>query len=177
MSTYSIAIIRNWYAGETRNSIDWVRDDRADRIEYSTVAEALGRVEELDADVYVTDSNEAGRPEYIVVDAGTAEYIETGRGYDGSNYDWSGCQCDDAAGHPDGYCCGECDSCMAAMQDQDEEYIRDHSAHAYDAAMLASLGYGDVTAEGEHVWLTDGDVSELAQAVGGSVDEIETARV
>ena len=43
--------------------------------------------------------------------------------------------------------------------------------------MLASLGYGDVTAEGEHVWLTDGDVSELAQAVGGSVDEIETARV
>ena len=47
----------------------------------------------------------------------------------------------------------------------------------YDTSKLASMGYGDVTNDGETVELTESEVATLAASVGGTVEEIETARV
>ena len=48
---------------------------------------------------------------------------------------------------------------------------------AYSTIKLADLGYGDVTAKGDTIDLTDAEVIALANSVGGTVDEIETARI
>ena len=47
----------------------------------------------------------------------------------------------------------------------------------YNTQKLADMGYGDVTSDGETVELTESEVATLAASVGGTVDEIETARV
>ena len=45
----------------------------------------------------------------------------------------------------------------------------------YCTEKLAALGYGDITAEVEFIELDDCQVEALARAVGGSVEDIETA--
>ena len=47
----------------------------------------------------------------------------------------------------------------------------------YSTEILADLGYGDITHEGYKIQLTDAEVISLAESVGGSVEEIETARI
>ena len=49
--------------------------------------------------------------------------------------------------------------------------------NTYSTTILADLGYGDLTTEGSTVTLTDAEVHELANAVDGMVEEIETARI
>ena len=46
-----------------------------------------------------------------------------------------------------------------------------------DTAMLADMGYGDITTEGPTLELTDDEIATLAEAVGGTIDEIKTAEV
>jgi hypothetical protein len=47
----------------------------------------------------------------------------------------------------------------------------------YDTSKLANMGYGDVTRNGDTIEMTESEVAVLAESVGGTVDEIETARV
>jgi arginine/ornithine N-succinyltransferase beta subunit len=47
----------------------------------------------------------------------------------------------------------------------------------YDPVKLADMGYGDITYNGPTVELTDDEVRDLAESVGGTVEEIETARI
>lgn len=48
---------------------------------------------------------------------------------------------------------------------------------AYSTIKLADLGYGDVTAQGCTIELTEAEIIALANSVGGTVEEIETARI
>jgi hypothetical protein len=122
---YAVAIIRNYYQGSVPTqavSFDRPDDGRAEYTTY-TLDEARERVAELDGEVYVTDNGEAGRPEYVIVEDGIADYISSGRNMDLSNYDWDDCSC--KAGD-EGQCCGECNECLQLQYDQDEQYIRDN---------------------------------------------------
>ncbi len=49
------------------------------------------------------------------------------------------------------------------------------TTHTYSTATLNDLGYGNI--EGPTVQLTDAEVCALAESVGGTVEEVETARV
>ncbi len=49
------------------------------------------------------------------------------------------------------------------------------STHTYDTGKLYAMGYGDDGSE--TVDLTDAEVAAIAEAVGGTVAEIETARI
>lgn len=51
------------------------------------------------------------------------------------------------------------------------------TTHDYDTAMLHDLGYGDAGDGQPTVALTEADVAALAAAVGGTVEEIETAQL
>ena len=122
--TYAIAILRQAYQPDLQGieSVRFDRDEQHDNInEFDTIEEARERVSELADGVYHTTSGESGRPEYTIVDSNTMVYIQSGRNGDGGNYDWSW-NCD----HPDsaGNHCGECDSCIAGMRDNDRDLVR-----------------------------------------------------
>jgi hypothetical protein len=113
---YAIAILTNTYGKDEQ--ANFVQDERhTEYVTYDRIEEAQAVIDDLESDVYVLDHNEAGRPDYYIVDDGVAEYIATGRGYDGSNYNWDDCDCD----------CGDCDECLALMIDQDRQYIIDNA--------------------------------------------------
>ena len=47
----------------------------------------------------------------------------------------------------------------------------------YDAVKLCDMGYGDISGGEDVIHLTPNEVADLAQCVGGSVVEIEKARI
>lgn len=47
----------------------------------------------------------------------------------------------------------------------------------YDAVKLCDMGYGDISGGEDVIHLTPNEVADLAQCVGGSVAEIERARI
>lgn len=120
---YAIAILRSVYQPDIQGagSVRWVMDDDGQSIRiYDSVYDARAARDDLDSDVYVCQHGEAGRPEYIVLDQDVAEYVDSGRDGDGSNYDWDDVECC----RNDGHACGECDTCLSAIRDQDRSYVR-----------------------------------------------------
>lgn len=111
--TYKIAVLRYAYqpdiAGLER--VHFINE------EFETVEEAKEFIAELDNEVYILQHNEYSRPDYVVVDEVTANWVESGRNGDLSNYDWSNAECT----------CGECNKCIATMIGQDRAYVRKYA--------------------------------------------------
>lgn len=124
--SYAIAILRNVFMPDIQGmrSVRFVSDEQYQTEYYDTFDEAKEKLEELDNDIYCTCNNEAGRPEYVIVDEDVADYIQSGRNSDGGNYDWDGCDCT----RNNGDCCGECQTCLDHMIDDDIAYIQNNQA-------------------------------------------------
>lgn len=84
---------------------------------YESYAEAMEDAKAYDSKPYVLMHGEYSPPTYVIVDAQVADYIESGRYEDMSNYDWDDAECT----------CGECNKCIQMMIEQDREYILDHA--------------------------------------------------
>ena len=90
---------------------------------YDTVDDARAEITRLtDGPLYI-DNNIYGVT-YLVVNDVTADYIESGRNGDMSNYDWDN---NDCTSSDQGQCCGECRDCITMMIDQDRECIRQNA--------------------------------------------------
>ncbi len=113
---FYIAILGNYYLPDIQGerSVRWASHEQGEAMPFDSIEEAKAWIEEAESDVYVTSHNEAGRPEYMVVDERVYDYISGGRNQDMSNYDWDGAECD----------CGECETCIDMMIDQDRDYVR-----------------------------------------------------
>jgi hypothetical protein len=115
-TTYRIARIREYYQGTLGVNNGPSIDDG----EYDTIEAAQAAIDAEKQETYYLAHGEAGRPELIIVDDNTADYIESGRGGDMSNYDWPD---DDTV---ECHNCGECNSCIAMMEEQDCNYVRNN---------------------------------------------------
>ena len=117
--TYMIYAMPNFYepdlAGNNQPYLLTI-DGTAEPECFVAIQDAQDRIDELESDVYVTANGEAGRPEYVIVDHDPLEAYHDDRSY----YNWDGCECL----HDDGYCCGECSSCISWMIDKDGETVR-----------------------------------------------------
>ena len=130
-ATYAIAVLRNVYGPDLQGdrTIRFVHDDETrkdDYTAYDSIEAAQEVIDEKESGTYYTSNNEAGAPEYVIVEAGVADYITTGRGGDMSSYDWDDCECDNRDAN--GNTCGECSVCIALMIDQDIELVRHNVA-------------------------------------------------
>lgn len=117
MSTYAIAIIRTAYTPDLQG-IGRPRIIESDL----TATQARSRMAELDAEPYCTSNGEAGAPEYILIEDHGYEVGQTIGCEDASEYDWDLIDCtheDD-----DGNKCGECQSCILGMINQNKEAVR-----------------------------------------------------
>lgn len=87
-------------------------------------------------------------------------------------------------------CGGACEACkthaewLASISDEQRAEFASiiesgiyRASAKYDTVKLADLGYGDVTRDGATIELTPAEVQKLAEAVGGTVEEIESARI
>ncbi|MEM4658358.1 MAG: hypothetical protein QXX77_08065 [Candidatus Methanosuratincola sp.] len=111
--TYKIAVLRYAYQPDTGGLERVYFLDE----EFETVEEAKEFIAELDNEVYILQHNEYSRPDYLVVDDVTADWIMSGRNSDLSNYDWSDTECT----------CGECSKCIVTIIDQDRAYVRKYA--------------------------------------------------
>lgn len=121
MTTYQIATLKHCYQPDLQGD-EMPRiysDHHGQPIEYDSVAESQAVINEWDADIYVTDHNESGRPTYVIVESGHGDYIHGGRNGDMSNYDWD----DNSCKRNNGDCCGECNECFFMMIEQDRQYL------------------------------------------------------
>lgn len=120
--SYHIAILKHVYQPDLQGDRQpqWRTDHHDDLISYDSPEEARAEIADAESEIYVTGNNESERPEYIIVDDVTADYIRDGRNMDLSNYDWDNCSCK----RNNGECCGECNECITLMIDQDRDYIR-----------------------------------------------------
>lgn len=114
---YAIAILPNEYesgvpGGQVRFLADETSCGHVPIYYYDTIDEAKSAIEEEEDGIYVTNNNEAGAPEYIIVEESIADYINSGRDGDMGAYNWDDCDC------------GECNDCIQLMIDQDRDYIR-----------------------------------------------------
>jgi hypothetical protein len=126
---YAIAILHNEYGRDTQVKMYAANENATTQYGYDlydTIEEAQEIIDDMEADDYVLSHNEAGRPDYYIVDDNDADYVATGRGGDESNYDWSDCSCT----RNNGDCCGECDECIDIEIEQDREYIIDNAVTA-----------------------------------------------
>jgi hypothetical protein len=120
--SYMIAILRDAYTPDLQG-MRQVRfyDEMTEHAEqYDTIKEAQEQIDKIQGETYCLSHNETGRPEYIIVDDSTAQYIMDGRDSDLGNYDWDDCDCD----KNNGDCCGECQTCLTHMIDEDRLYIK-----------------------------------------------------
>jgi len=127
MSTqYAIAILHNYYGAESQAKL-FAADENNTGVDgydtYDTIEEAEEIIEGFNSDDYILAHGEAGRPDYYIVEDHDAEYVSGGRGGDESNYNWDTCDCD----RKNGDCCGECDTCLELMVEQDRQYIIDNA--------------------------------------------------
>jgi hypothetical protein len=127
--TYAIAILRQAYQPDLQGieTVQFDRDDFDKINEFDTVEKAQERVDELDNAAYCIQNGESGRPEHLIVDKNTMDYIQSGRDGDGSNYDWDW-DCDHL--DKDGNHCGECHNCISSMRYADRFYIREYAIKA-----------------------------------------------
>lgn len=118
---YSIAILKDIFRPDIqgKRQVGWITDDNGAPIQYDTIGEARVAIAERDSAIHYTEHNEAGRPDYVIVEDLTVDYICGGRNGDMSNYDWA----DNSCTRHKGECCGECNECITMMIDQDREYI------------------------------------------------------
>lgn len=107
-----IAKLGNFYLPDLQgdNSVKILGDN------FDTIKEAENEIDELESGIYQLSNNEAGRPDYYIIDDNDADYLETGRNYDLSNYDWENAECD----------CGECNKCISMMIEQDRQFVIDN---------------------------------------------------
>jgi len=112
MKTYKIATLPHYYQPEIQG-----RDRVSFDGDYDTVAAARAEISAQEVLIYYTNNGESGRPTLLVVDSVVADYIESGRNEDASNYDWDNAGCG----------CGGCNACCAMMIAQDRDYIRKHA--------------------------------------------------
>lgn len=123
---YAIAILHNYYGKDTPPKL-YAADENNTGVDgydvFDTIGEAAEMVDEWNTDDYVCAHGEAGRPDYYIVEDHDAEYVSGGRGGDESNYNWDDCDCD----RNDGDCCGECNTCLELMIEQDRQYIIDNA--------------------------------------------------
>lgn len=126
---YAIAILRNAYQPDMQGlgAVHFEMDDNQRNINLYSLDDAKARIEELDGDVYVTTNGEAGRPDYYIVDEVTADYIETGRNSDMSDYDWDNDPC--TSHDNDGNACGECKECIDMMINQDRQLVQSNAVN------------------------------------------------
>ena len=124
----AIAILPNYYGPDIQgnNAVNFLTtdDSNASMILYDTIDEAQDAIDELEDDTYYLSHGEAGRPEYVIVEDGVADYISDGRNGDMSNYRWDENDCK----KNNGDCCGECPECIEMMIDQDRDYINNNRA-------------------------------------------------
>lgn len=112
---YSIAILRNVYKPDLQceSQPSFYTDFHGDIVEFETAEDAKSKIREWKSDRVVLSHNEYSTPDYIVVSNLTAEYIQSGRNGDMSNYNWDEAGCE----------CGECQDCFEMMIAQDRAYI------------------------------------------------------
>jgi hypothetical protein len=67
--------------------------------------------------------NEAGRPDYYVLDFDLAYTYFTFKSDD--KYDWDDCYCGKASSESD--LCRKCSYCLQYMRDKDEEWVKSHA--------------------------------------------------
>jgi hypothetical protein len=113
METYKIAELGNYYSPDIQGR----RRVRISEETYESVKEAESEINRKGSEIYRLTHNEAGRPDYYIIDENVAEYLETGRNYDLGNYYWDNADCD----------CGECDTCCQMMINQDRQYVINNS--------------------------------------------------
>lgn len=117
-TTYSIAIIRTSSSPRCLFSrIDWMKDENGKSVEYADLDHARDAIKELDAAPYLQLDWEAGRPEYVILDQFSADYVRGNQEGDMSNYNWGNAECT----------CGECGDCLKMMERQNIAYIFDHA--------------------------------------------------
>ena len=112
-----IAILKNVYYPDIqgKSAVTFVHTENDQNINYfDSIEEAVEEKEKLESETYLLSNNEAGRPEYYIVNDNVGDYILSGRNYDMSNYNWNDANCD----------CGECFKCFQMMIDQDRSYIK-----------------------------------------------------
>ena len=131
-TTYAIAVLRNVYGPDIQGdrTVRFVHDDETrkdDYTAYESIEAAQEVIDDMESGTYHTSNNEAGAPEYVIVDSSVADYLTTGRGGDMSSYDWDDCDCDNK--DEEGNACGECSVCIDMMIDQDIEHVH-HNAIA-----------------------------------------------
>lgn len=118
-TTYYVAVIKSYFG--PKEDLSFASDERGDRIEFGSAADAREWISEVDSESYVLSHNEASRPDYIVVDQNTVAWIDSD---DGGKFDWDGCECHDGEY---GEACGMCDECCALMLSQGIKYVREHA--------------------------------------------------
>jgi hypothetical protein len=123
-NNYCIVVVKNMYqpdlAGEGAPHI-MTEPWSTEPVLFDTVDEARGKIKELDDDTYVTSNNEAGRPDYYILDYHKAQtYFDDGN----DKYSWDSCDCQNG---DDDEPCGECQNCFRYMRDMDEEWVKIHS--------------------------------------------------
>jgi len=116
---YAISVLRNVYQPDIQGESQpgFHNDFHGNIVEFETIEEAKSEIAEWESDRVVLSHNEYSAPDYIIVSDVTADYIQSGRNSDMSNYDWDGAECE----------CGECQKCFAMMISQDRDYIRSHA--------------------------------------------------
>jgi hypothetical protein len=127
--SYVIAILRDAYTPDLQGmrSVRFYteRDDNTHPELYDTVREAQEQIDTMESVTYLLSHNECSRPEYLIVEDSTAQYILSGRDGDDDNYDWDSCDCNKR--NDNGDCCGECQRCLTNMIDEDRLYIRNNA--------------------------------------------------
>lgn len=126
---YVVMVVRHYFGGTlgVNKGPDALREADYSIIYYDTPEDAQEAIDKLEAGSYCLSHGEAGRPDYYILDDSDADYIIDGRMGDLSNYDWESIDCDNL--DADGNACGECNSCIEGMIDQDILYVINH---AYD---------------------------------------------
>ena len=128
---YAIATQRNMYQPDHEGAgrVAWLTDDetgggyRQDPITFGTIAAAQARIDEADADIYVTSNNEAGAPDWWIVPVDAIDAVQNCHD-DMGNYDWPD-DCDTwDCGDGTGNVCGECARCIDWMAGQDEALLK-----------------------------------------------------
>lgn len=112
---YIVVMVRNMYQPD-------LNADGAPRVAdiADSVEECMRRIDAEESGVYVLSHNEAGCPDYYIIE----DYgLDIGDRYcyeDKSQYDWTDCQCSEGPEHA----CGECHDCYDMMIAQDIKLIK-----------------------------------------------------
>lgn len=124
-SVYYVAIIRSYYGPKEKLEIAY--DERGHYVYFESIEEAREWIHDIESKTYVLAHNEASRPEYVVVNQKTVDWIDND---DDDKYDWDNYRCNSCENQDRKDECIHCrglSECFDFMSREDIKYVREHA--------------------------------------------------